>query len=181
MTTFETHRNTFTHLLPEILHLAAVAFRYLDPESQEEAVQNCIVLTWKAFLALIEQGRADDPGLIKSCLWYSIRQTRVGRRAEGESRAKDVHKNARRGRVQFQWTDLRHLVSDQTPVPEAVSFRLDVPAFLGTLSDRQRRMAESLLEGSTTSEVATTFGVTPGAVSQFRNRFKQLYEAFMAG
>lgn len=181
MTTFETHTHTFTNLLSEMGRMAAAAFRHLDPESREEAVQNCLALAWKAFHSLIEQGRADEPGILKSCLWYSIRQTRAGRRAEGESRARDVHKNARRGRVQFERVELKHFVSDETPVPEAVAFRIDVPAFLAKLSDRQQRMAESLMEGSTTSEVAATFGVTPSAVSQFRTRFKELFEEYLAG
>lgn len=181
MNTSETHSSTFTALLPEMQRMAAAAFRHLDPEAREEAIQNCLALTWKAYLSLTEQGRADEPGVLKSCLWYSIKQTRAGRRAEGESRAKDAYKNARRGRVRFETVELRHFVSDETPVPDAVSFRIDVPAFLATLNDRQRRMAESLMEGSTTGEVATTYGVTPGAVSQFRTRFKKLFEAYLAG
>ena len=181
MTAFETHTHTFTALLPEMQRMAAAAFRHLDPEAQEEAVQNTLALTWKAFHALIEQGRADEPDIVKSCLWFSIKQTRVGRKVEGESRAKDIHKNSHRGRAKFEMVELTQFVSDEAPVPDQVSFRIDVPAFLATLSDRQQRMAEALMNGSTTSEVADTFKVTASAVSQFRTRFKELFEVYMAG
>jgi len=40
---------------------------------------------------------------------------------------------------------------------------------------------EALALGETTSAVAAEFGVTPGAVSQFRLRFKTMFDTFMAG
>lgn len=181
MTSFETHRQSFADQLPDLTIMAAAAFRYLDPEARAEAIQNTLALAWKAYEALIRQGRGSEGGIIKSCLWYSIRQTRAGRKAEGESRAKDVHKNAHRGRVSFEHAELKHFASDDTPIPDQVSFRLDVPAFLSTLTDRQRRMAELLMMGNTTSEVAREVGVTPGRVSQFRSEFLELITVFMAG
>lgn len=180
MTTFETHRQSFARHVAELHRMAASHFLHLGREAREEAVQNVLALAWKAFHALILKGRADEPGILKSVLWYSIKQTRAGRKVDGESRAKDAYKNARRGRVQFERADLRHFVGDDTPVPDAVSFRIDVPAFLATLSDRQQRMAEVLMTGETTTAVAHQFGVTPGAVSQFRVRFKELFELFLA-
>jgi len=162
--------------------MAAAAFRDLDPEAKEEAVQNTLALAWKSFRALILQGRAGEAGILRSVLWYSIRQTRVGRmlRASDNTKHKDVFVNAKRGRVKFIRSELNHFVSDDTPIPDAVSFRMDVPTFLATLTDRQHRMAEDLMTGETTSTVAEVYGVTPGAVSQFRTRFKKLLLAFMA-
>jgi hypothetical protein len=180
MTTFDRCRSAFTALFPDLTRMAVAAFCHLDAEAQAEAVQNALALTWRAYHALILKGRGGEPDIIRNTLWYAIRQTRCGRRAEGESRAQDAYKRARRGTVQFQRAELRHFVSDDTPVPEAVSFRLDVPAFLATLSDRQQRMAESLMTGMRTKECADEFRVTPGAVSQFRLRFKELFEAYMA-
>jgi hypothetical protein len=180
MTSFETQRDAFAGQIAELTCMASAAFRHLDPEARAEAVQNALALAWKAYEALARQGRGDEAGIIKSCLWYSIRQTRAGRKAEGESRAKDAYKNARKGRVRFERAELNHFVGDETPIPDQVSFRLDVPAFLATLTDRQRHMAEDLMAGETTSSVAERYGVTPGAVSQFRTRFKHLFDSFMA-
>jgi hypothetical protein len=184
MQNIDTFKNTFTCLLPDLTRMAKAAFRDLDPEAREEAVQNTLALTWRSYHALIEQGRADEPGVLKSVLWYSIKQTRMGRTLPGTGEAekpRDVYRNAKRGRVRFEHVELRHFVADDTPIPDAVSFRIDVPAFFGTLSDRQQRMAEDLMTGETTSAVAGKYGVTPGAVSQFRTRFKELFETFMAG
>jgi hypothetical protein len=182
MSNFNTLRDTFTCLLPDLTSMAAAAFRYLDPEAREEAVQNTLALTWHAFIALIEKGRGDEPGIIKSVLWFSIKQTRAGRTVPsgGESKPKDAFTYSKKGRVRFEKIDLRYFVSDDTPVPEVVSFNVDVPAFFETLNDRQRRMAEDLMAGESTSAVAAKYKVTPGAVSQFRTRFKELFDVFMA-
>ena len=183
MKNFETHRDTFANLLPELTVMASAAFRYLDPEAREEAVQNTMALCWHAFHAIIERGRGDEPNIIKSILWFSVKQTRAGRTipSGGESKPKDVFTYAKRGRVRIEKFDLRHFVADQTAIPDQVSFRLDVPEFFASLNDRQQRMAEALALGETTSAVASEFSVTPGAVSQFRTRFKEMFESYMAG
>src|SRR5579875_3240480 len=182
MSSFNTLRTTFAAVIPELTRMAAAAFRDLDPEAREECVQNTLALAWYAFHALIEKGRGDEPGIIKSVLWYSIKQTRAGRTlpSGGETKPKDAFLYAKRGRVKFERVDLRHFVSDETPVPDAASFRIDVPTFLATLSDRQQRLAEALMAGETTSAVAKQFGVTAGAISQFRASFKDRFETFMA-
>jgi len=183
MTNFESRRDTFTALVPELTRMTSAAFRDRDPEARAEAIQNTLALAWYAFHALIEQGRGDEPNIIKSVVWFSVKQTRVGRTipSGGEAKPKDVFTHASRGRFKVERIDLREFVDDATAVPEQVSFRLDVPAFLSTLNERQQRMAEALAIGETTSAVAAEFGVTPGAVSQFRLRFKTMFDTFMAG
>src|SRR3954454_12749502 len=79
MTTIETHRETFTRMLPELDVMALARFRYLGPEARDEAVQNTRALAWKYWLRLAEKGRAGDEGLLRSVWWYCLRQTRVGR------------------------------------------------------------------------------------------------------
>lgn len=182
MSNFTTHRDSFSSLLPDLIRMASAAFRHFDPEAREEAVQNSLALAWYFFQSLIEKGRGDEQGIIKSCLWFSIRQTRAGRTVPngGAAKPKDAYNYAKKGRVRFEEIDLRRFVADDTPIPEAVAFRLDVPAFLDTLNDRQRLIAEDLMAGETTSAVADKHGITPGAVSQFRTRFRQLFDAFMA-
>jgi hypothetical protein len=183
MTSFETFKTTFANLVPDMTRMAKAAFRDRDPEAREEAVQNTLALAWKSYHALIQQGRGDEPGIIKSVLWYSIKQTRTGRTmpGSGDVKPKDCFTYAKRGRVTFESVALSSFVADDTPVPDAVSFRIDVPAFLATLNDRQQRMASDLMTGTTTTECAEKFKVTPGAVSQFRTRFKELFEVYIAG
>ncbi|HZZ77032.1 MAG TPA: hypothetical protein VFE62_00855 [Gemmataceae bacterium] len=182
MTTFEALRAAFATLVPELTRMAAAAFRHLDPEAREENVQNTLALCWHAYRSLIEQGRGDEPGLVKSVLWYSIKQTKAGRSVPtGEfTKPKCFFNHAKNCRVLLQRIDLRLFVADETPVPDQVSFCLDVPHFLATLNDRQRRMADDLMSGMSTNECAAKFGVSAAAVSQFRTRFRELFDAFMA-
>ena len=55
---------------------------------------------------------------------------------------------------------------------------LDTPAFLNSLSERDRGIANDLAAGMGTTEVARKWGVTPGAISQFRTRFRKWWTEF---
>jgi hypothetical protein len=56
--------------------------------------------------------------------------------------------------------------------------RIDYPAFLATLSRRDRRIAEMLATGEATTRVAELFGLSLGRVSQLRRELKAAWEAF---
>jgi DNA-directed RNA polymerase specialized sigma24 family protein len=180
MNNCETCRSAFTELVPDMVRMTNAAFRNLTPDAREEAVQSALAIAWKSFHALVQQGRGEEPNIIRNVLWYAIKQTRAGRMIQGESRAKDAYKYARRGQAVFENLPLKFFVSDATPIPDAVSFRNDVPCFFATLSERQQRMAKDLMMGTSTKDCAERFDVTSGAVSQFRTRFKQLFEQYMA-
>lgn len=170
----------FVAFLPDMQAIASWSFRYLDPDKREEAVQNVVTLAWKFAHVLFRQGRMEEPGILKSVLSYAIRQTRSGRTLQGKSKCKDALDYRDRGRVTFEETDLTGFIGRTTPVPDQVSFRVDVPAFLSTLKRHQQALAADLAVGMTTSEAAKKYGVTPGAVSQFRVRFKALFDSFFA-
>ena len=76
---------------------------------------------------------------------------------------------------------MSNFIGRNTPIPDQVSFRLDIPAFFNTLNSRQRAIAADLATGMATMDAAQKYGVTAGAISQFRKRFKQLFDAFFAG
>jgi len=181
MTSFQTHRQLFTNLVPELERMATARFLYLREEAREEAVQNAICLTWQNYHVFILKGMA-DPGIIKSILWFSIKQTRSGRALtrSGNTNAKDASTAAKRGKVKFVRVQLKHFVSDNTPIPDAVSFRVDVPAFFSSLTQRQRSIAEDLMSGMTTTECADKYGLTLGRISQFRTWFKEQFDLFLA-
>jgi len=61
MTSFEIARAAFAVLVPELTLLATAQFRHLEPEAQEEAVQNALALCWHAGDAG-ECRRADPEG-----------------------------------------------------------------------------------------------------------------------
>lgn len=125
-----------------------------------------------------ELNRADSPGILKSILWYSIRQTKAGRRIEWSGKPKDVLSLRSYGKVRFEPWNLDEFVSDDVPVFQVVQFRLDVPAFLATLTERQRSIALDLAHGMTTSEAAKKYAVSAGRISQCRREFMVLYKRF---
>lgn len=172
----------FVRLYPELERMAFGSFRSHEPVAREELAQNTVALAWKMFAALAADGRADESSL-RSCLWYAVRQTKSGRTVCRASNrlARDAYDGARTGRVTFDAIELGHFVADETPVPDRVAFRLDVPRFLASLSDRHREIALDLMDGAGTGECAARLGVTPAAISQARTRIRDLYEKFMAG
>src|SRR6185312_12802038 len=66
----------------------------------------------------------------------------------------------------------------RSPVPDQVAFRFDFPAWLNTLSERDKRVADDLMLGERTLDVARKHGLSPGRVSQLRREFMERWRAF---
>ena len=164
--------------LPWMRKTIRLAFPTLDAEKREEVVSNTVALAWKAWHRLNERGRAEEPGILKAIVWFSIKQTKAGRTCFSAKKPRDPLALRVYGKVKFEPGCLEDYIGKETPILEQVSFRLDVPAFLGTLTDRQRNLALDLAQGMTTTEAAAKYNRSPGAISQFRNRFKLLFDKF---
>ena len=81
------------------------------------------------------------------------------------------------GRIIVSWQEaLRDDLA--TPVPDQVAFRLDLPAFLKILGDRNRRLAENMALSETTKNLARKFHCTPGRISQLRKQFHDEWRRF---
>jgi hypothetical protein len=169
----------FVQWMPMMQHRARRRFLNLPPDLRQEAVANSLALAWKFFYALFRKGRADEPQVLKSCIYYAVKQTKCGRTIQS-SRCKDAFDQRRTGKARFSDFDVNNFIGRNTPIPDQVSFRLDVPAFFRTLTIRQRAIAADLATGMATKEAAEKYGVTPATISQFRARFKQLFDAFFA-
>ena len=178
MVSLEVLQDSFVEFLPHIRRHARLAFSNLDAEKRTEAISNVVTLCWKHWHRLNERNRADNPGILKSVLFYSIKQTKAGRRIDSAGKPRDVLSLRAYGKVKFEPGNLDDFVNDSVPVFQVVQFRLDVPAFLATLTKRQRSLALDLAEGMTTTDAAMKYDRTPGAISQFRRRFKVLLDRF---
>jgi hypothetical protein len=66
----------------------------------------------------------------------------------------------------------------RTPVADAVAFRHDFPLWLSTLGDRNRRIAEDMMLGERTLDLAARHGISPARVSQLRREFRQGWGRF---
>ena len=179
----------FLRLLPAIHRYARHAFRRLDPDSREEAIQEVVANAFAAYRRLIERGKAHviAPGPLAR---FAITQTRSGRRVGGQLNIDDVTSHYcqhRRGigpvslgkvdEATGTWTQI--LVEDPSSSPaDLAAIRIDFETWLQSLPQRQRDIAEVLSTGETTNAVAKLFDVTSGRISQLRSRLKAAWEEF---
>ena len=193
----------FLALSPVVERHARVVFRGLGAEAREEAVAEAVAAAFEAHVAL--KARDRNPAAFPSMLaTYSVLRVKDGRHVGGRRSSHDVlsrKAQQRRGfrveplpapprpaferpyaraRGQRKQGALEECLRDnrQTPVPDQVAFRIDFIAFLGALADRDRRMALALAEGHAAKQVASRFGLTPGRVTQLRQRWRRQWLAF---
>ena len=185
-------QRTFVEMLPKIAEHARVVLRDLTGERRDEGVQEVVCNCCCAFARLAERGRA-HAATWSSLAKFGIAQFRAGRRVGSSLNVCDVtsdHCRLRKGvsvRSLHQWDHQDEewremLVEDPTCSPaDLAASRIDYPAFLATLSRRNRRIAETLATGESTSLVAKMFGMSPGRVSQLRKELKAAWELFHTG
>ena len=182
----------FLTMLPQIRRQARIAFRDRRTDAQEELIQEVIANAYCAFAQLVRRGKR-AVAYPTPLAQFAIRQVRAGRRVGSRLNRKDLlSPYARRiqgitierlDRLDDQadaWHQL--LVEDQHAGPaETAAARIDVAAWMGTLSRRHRRIAKALALGTSTREVALQFGLCPARISQLRSWFHQHWEDFQGG
>jgi hypothetical protein len=150
-------------------------------------------VAWKWYLGAVARGK--DPALFVAALArYAARHVRSGRKLCGTEPGKDVLSplaQSRRGFVVSKLPDfdtlsvnpLMEALADNTrsPVDEQAAFRIDFPRWLSTLSDRDRRVAEGLMLGERTLDVARRHGLSPARISQLRREFLKRWVVFCGG
>jgi hypothetical protein len=61
---------------------------------------------------------------------------------------------------------------------DQVVFRVDFPAWLQTLTGRERRPIRALARGERTKDLSQAFAVSPGRISQLRREFRDGWRRF---
>jgi len=161
----------FASILPVVERHARIAFRGTRCRCRrEDAVAECVALSWKWFLRLRETGK--DAGAFPTTLAaFAARAVRCGRRLCGQEPAKDalscraqrIHNFiARNEAVDALADDLR------TPPGDLAIFRIDFAGWLGTLGRRKRLIVLDLVLGERTKDLAVKHKVSPGRISQIR-------------
>ena len=181
----------FLSILPRVEVHARVCFRHVRcADRREDAVAEAVAIAWAWYRRLAHRGK--DARLFPSALAsLAARHVRSGRRLCGQERAQDVLSpvaQARRGFGVCRLPDFETLSENplltaladntRTPVDQQVCFRLDFPAWLRSLSQRDRRVVEDLMLGERTLDVARRHGLSPGRVSQLRREFMDGWRAF---
>jgi hypothetical protein len=179
----------FLSMIPKIRRYARRAFVGLDPEACEDAVEEVVANAAVAFARLVQLDKAEI-GYPTALARYGVAQFHDGRRVGNRRRIGEVlssYAQRRKGfaverldrfdRDEGEWKEA--IVEDRrTPVPDQAAFRIDFPAWLASLAQRQRRIAQCLALGNATSQVALQFRVSPGRVSQLRRELCRSWQEF---
>ena len=182
----------FLDMLPRICSQARRAFRQLRPEHKDELVQEVVVNAYCAFMRLVHRGKAHI-AFATPLANYAIRQVIAGRRVANKPSLRDVMSPQAHSAYGFaverldvydeqqgEWRQV--LVEDRRATPaEIAAARIDVAAWLRSLSPRNRRIAKNLAMGETTTDVARKFNLSRPRVSQLREELKASWEKFHEG
>ena len=158
---------------------------------------------WLWFVRLIEKGKdpLSFPMMLAS---YAARAVRCGRRLCGQEKGKDVMASLAQQRHGFGVEALpssllssfeeryttahgqhkqdafeeRLKDNTQTPVPDQVCFRIDFPAWLTTLTPRERRLVQEMAQNERTLDLSQRFELSPGRISQMRRELHNDWTRF---
>ena len=196
----------FLALLPRIELHGRIYFRHLrGPQRKAEAIQEMRALAWKWFLRLVGRGR-DPADFVAGFVSLLARAAGSGRRLAGMAKARDVMNPAAQRRHGFHveplpaWHRAGHerpcadprgqelhdaceeRLQDNTttPVPGQVALRIDFPAWLATLTGRERRLIRAMALGERTLDLSRGFEVSPARISQLRREFHDGWLRFTA-
>jgi hypothetical protein len=193
----------FLTLLPRIEHRARVYFRSIKcAVKKADCIAEAVAIAWKWFCRLVQRGK-DASQFVGALAVLAARAVGSGRRACGQDGAKDVLSPVAQRRHGFLVTALPSMcrshdtltsVNGQrlldameerlhdntlTPPPEQAAFRIDFPAWLRTLSARERRIIRAMTWNERTLDLSRQFALSPARISQLRRQFKESWQRFI--
>jgi hypothetical protein len=194
----------FLALLPCIELHGRIYFRHLSVHQRADAVQEMRALAWKWLVRLHERGK-NPADFLRAFTTYLARAVNCGRRLAGTAKAKDVFNPRTQKRCGFKveylptcirsgqehlyasplgqemQDELEERLQDNTitPVFDQVQFRLDFPAWLKTLTGRERRMVRRMMRNERTMDLSKRFEVSPGRISQMRRELHDDWLRFL--
>jgi hypothetical protein len=197
------HRH-FLDMLPRIERHALIYFRHVPcRQRRDDAVAEALALSWRWYLRLVERGK-DMSTFVSTLATYAAKAVNCGRRLCGQEKAKDVLSPLAQRRHSFVVETLSGCVqvphdklygevggqrqidsfeerlrdNTRTPPDEQAAFRIDFPAWLRRLSQRNRRLARDMADGYRTKELARKYGTSQARISQLRREFMEDWRKF---
>jgi len=180
---------SFLPCLPQIMSVASYAFRNYPLAEREEKIAESVAWTWVFFVRVRRRGK--NPGEFPTALAkFAVKYVRSGRLLGQSRNSKELYtalSNSNRvglvsldelePRTRTPWKAI--LVESRAFSPaDAAAARIDVNAWLNSLSRRDRRLAERLATGERTGCVARAFGLSAARISQMRDEFRRSWERF---
>jgi hypothetical protein len=178
----------FLAMLPRIRRQAGYYLRRLPSQERVEAIQEVVASAFVSYVRLIEQGKA-ELAFAGPLARYAACQYLRGRRVGSRMNACDVTSDYCHRRKKIMVEQLDHfddptgeweqlVVEDRHSTPaEVATTRIDFGAWLESLPERTRHVAETLATGEATSHVARMFGCSASRISQVR---RELYRGWLA-
>jgi len=180
----------FLAMLPAIIQHAKIAFRHVRGQDRQDKIQETVANALVAFRRLVQLKKVDlaYPSVLAR---YAVAQIKDGRLVGGSMNVKDVSSpycQRVKGVVMERldrydaddecWQEI--LIPDKTCTPaELAASRIDVQAWFKSLSRRDRRVAEFLAAGQTTTAAASKFKVSAGRISQLRRELARSWQRFV--
>jgi hypothetical protein len=176
----------FEAMLPLIERHATIAFRHLDLDAREEAIQETVCNACQAYSRLVDLGKTGVayPGALAR---FGVAQTRSGRKVGGTLNCRDILSDYGQQRQDILVERLHHYDSEEEAWTEILAedkhagpaetaiVRIDFSTWMQLLPCRLRLVATFLARGETTTAAAKRFGVSNGRVSQIR---RDLFDAW---
>jgi DNA-binding NarL/FixJ family response regulator len=169
----------FLEMLPKIRKRACRAFCRARPERKAELIQEVIANSYCAFAALVRDGKT-QAAYATPLANFAIRQVISGRQVGTKRRLRDVlserrfqpasivvERLDRFDETEGAWKEALLVDRRATPAEMAIA-RIDVAAWLDSLSPRNRQIAKFLAMGETTGNAAQQYGLSSARISQLR-------------
>jgi len=181
-----TVQSLFLAILPRIERHGQVHFRDLRCHDRR---QEAVALCWLWFVRLARRGK-DATRFPAALAAFAARAVRAGRLCRQERSGDALSPRARRRHGCAARSLPVHGIrpgsaledasadNTQSPPDEQAAFRIDFPAWLTTLTDRDRRLVADLMVGERTRDVAGKYGLSPARVSQLRREFQADWSRF---
>jgi RNA polymerase sigma factor (sigma-70 family) len=153
----------------------------------EDVIQELAGLALEMYHSLVQRGKEV---FYTPIMKYAIRRYQDGRRFMGSNKTDLLsHQTQILGRSStcqlsvFEGNlDERDFMEDQRQphVATAVHWKIDYETWLQRLTPRDQSIALDLSYGLTTGEVAKKYGVSDGLISQYRKRYADSWDTFIA-
>jgi hypothetical protein len=196
---------TFLNVLPRIESQARIYFRAIKCANRKaDSIAEVVAIAWKWFCRLMRRGK-DATQFVGALARLAARAVWSGRRVCGQVHGNDVMSPVAQRRYNFTVESLptstrqcqeslygsvngqrlhdafeeRLRDNTVTPPPDQAAFRLDFPAWLKTLTPRERRIIRTMMLNERTKELSRQFEVSPGRISQLRRDFRNDWRRFV--
>ena len=157
---------------------------------QEDAIQEMLGIAFALYTSLVRRGKTDKifPSPLAA---YSIKAYHAGRKLSGMSatdvtstRCQILNRAVVHGLEYYDEIENKMVevcVYDKYHRPVTIAtFRIDYNNWIKTLNDRNRKILFAIIDGDTTSELATRFCISPGRISQIRRELFDSWHDFVS-